>query len=98
MLPTLPRRSDVPFHYTARRFQASSSYHHESPTATPSLPAIIDGLTHFGAASFSLCYDLHVCLALRAGYDAIKSDCTSRHLLRTLSLPLLALPVAGQRW
>src|SRR6266581_2928978 len=28
---------------------------------------------NFGAASFSLCYDLHVCLALLTGYDEIKS-------------------------
>jgi hypothetical protein len=71
MLPTLPRRSAVPsrcIHTTIPGFLVLSI---ESPLATPSLPAIIDGLFHFGAASFSSRYDLHVCLALRAGYDEI---------------------------
>ena len=39
----------------------------------PSLPAIPDGVAYFGAASFSLCYGLRVCLALLAGYDMMKS-------------------------
>jgi len=73
MLPTLPRRSAGPsrcLHATIPGFLVLSI---ESPPATPSLPAIIDGLFHFGAASFSSCYDLHVGLALRAGYDEINS-------------------------
>ena len=45
----------------------------ESPPTTPSLPAISDGLFHFGTASFALCYKLHVCLALLTGYDGMKS-------------------------
>jgi hypothetical protein len=45
----------------------------ESPPTIPSLPAISDGLFYFGAASFALCYDLHVCLALLTGYDEMKS-------------------------
>ena len=55
-----------------RRFQASSNYHGVA-TPIPSLPAISDRLFDFGAASFALCYDLHVCLALLTGYDEMKS-------------------------
>jgi len=44
----------------------------ESPPTSPSLPAMPNGLNSFGAASFSLCYDLHVCLALLTGYDEMK--------------------------
>jgi hypothetical protein len=39
----------------------------------PSLPAIPDGVIDFGAASFTLCCGLYVCLALQAGYNAMKS-------------------------
>ena len=42
-------------------------------TTIPSLPAISDGEPDFGAASFTLCYGLQVCLALLAGYDKMKS-------------------------
>jgi hypothetical protein len=44
----------------------------------PSLPAMSDGVFDFGAASFALCYDLHVCLALLTGYDGMKSRALHR--------------------
>jgi hypothetical protein len=50
----------------------------ESPPTIPSLPAISDVLFNFGAASFALCYDLHVCLALLTGYDEMKSRALHR--------------------
>ncbi len=60
----------------------------------PSLPAILDGVVHFGAASFALCYDPRVCLALLTGYDGAQ-----RHrLLRYIVTPASAPSVAGWRW
>ena len=50
----------------------------ESPSTRPSLPARSDGLFDFGTASFALCYDLHVCLALLTGYDGMKSRALHR--------------------
>ena len=38
----------------------------------PSLPAISDGVTPFGAASFASCYGPRVCQALRTGYDELR--------------------------
>ena len=67
-------------------------------TTIPSLPAISDGEPDFGAASFALYYGLHVCLALLAGYDVMKSYALHRAFRGTLSLPLLASSVAGRRW
>ena len=46
----------------------SSSRHPQRP----SLPAILDGVIHFGAASFASCCGPHVCPALRAGYDEMQ--------------------------
>ena len=37
-----------------------------------------DGVFLFGAASFALCYDLRVCLALLTGYDEMKSRALHR--------------------
>src|SRR5436309_2311317 len=50
------------------------------PPPTHSLlpPATPGGVTHFGAASFALCYGLHVCLALLTGYDEMKSRALHR--------------------
>jgi hypothetical protein len=47
----------------------------ESPPTTPSLPAIPDGGSNFGAASFALCYGPCVCLALLTGYETDGITC-----------------------
>jgi hypothetical protein len=39
----------------------------------PSLPAILDGVMHFGAAPFASRYGSRVYQALLAGYDEVKS-------------------------
>ena len=78
MSPTLPRRSAKPSHCTRSAIPGFLHLSKESPTATPSLPAISDGQSHFGVASFALCYDLHVCLALLTGYDEMKSRALHR--------------------
>ena len=44
----------------------------ESPPTTPVSASNTRRVIYFGAASFSLCYGLHLCLALQTGYDKIK--------------------------
>jgi len=73
MLPTLPRWSTVPSRYTHTVvpgfLEISAS---RLPTSAVSASYCRrDNL--FGAASFTLCYGLQVCLALLAGYDGMKS-------------------------
>ena len=54
-------------------YQAPSDYQRVAIHKCPSLPAMLDGVIHFGAASFALCYGSRVCPALLAGYDEVKS-------------------------
>ena len=54
-------------------YQAASDYQRVATPKCPSLPAIPDGVMHFGAASFASCYGSCVCPALLAGYDEVKS-------------------------
>jgi len=53
LLPTLPRRPAVSSRCTPTTIPGFLALPSESPPTTPSLPAILDGLFHFGAASFS---------------------------------------------
>ena len=53
----------------ASRYQASSTSQRVATHNCPSLPAIPDGVKHFGAASFASCCGLCVYLALLTGYD-----------------------------
>ena len=53
----------------ASRYQASSTSQRVATHNCPSLPAIPDGVKHFGAASFASCCGPCVCLALLTGYD-----------------------------
>ena len=74
MLPTLPRWSTVPSRYThtvVPGFLELLASH--LPTAPVSASYSTDGVALFGAASFTLCYGLQVCLALLTGYDGMKS-------------------------
>ena len=48
-------------------------YRNESPPATSVSTSNTRRRNDFGTASFALCYGPHVCLALLAGYDAMKS-------------------------
>ena len=68
--PVGPARSPV---VCARGYQATSGYQRVATHKYPSLPAIPDGVMHFGAASFASCYGSCVCPALLAGYDEVKS-------------------------
>ena len=54
----------------ASRYQASSTSQRVATHNCPSLPAIPDGVKHFGAASFASCCGPCVCLALLTGYPA----------------------------
>ena len=56
-----------------RRFQASSTYQKVATRNARLCQQYPTGLFDFGAASFALCYNLHVCLALLTGYDEMKS-------------------------
>ena len=72
MSPTLPRRSVVPSrctHTTMSGFLELSTSRHPPLRLCQQCRRAI----YFGAASFTLCYDLHVCLALLTGYDEMKS-------------------------
>ena len=53
----------------ASRYQASSTSQRVATHNCPSLPAIPDGVKHFGAASFASCCGPCVYLALLTGYD-----------------------------
>ena len=55
-----------------RRFQASSTYQGVTTRNARLCQQCLTGLFDFGVASFALCYDLHVCLALLTGYDGMK--------------------------
>ncbi len=72
MPPTLPRWSTVPSRCTRTAIPGFLEFVASRYPQPPSLPAIPDGSFDFGAASFSLCYGLHFCLALRTGYDWMK--------------------------
>jgi hypothetical protein len=61
-----------------RRFQASSNYQGVATRNARLCQQYPTGLFDFGAASFALCYDLHVCLALLTGYDGMKSRALHR--------------------
>jgi hypothetical protein len=56
------------------------------------------GIYYFDAASFALCCGPSVCQALLTGSDSRGVTCAPPSLLRTVSLPLFARPVAGLRW
>ncbi len=73
MLPTLPRWSAVPSRYIHTVVPDFRELLPSRLTTIPSLPAIADGVALSGAASFTLCYGLQVCLALLTGYDGMKS-------------------------
>jgi hypothetical protein len=73
MPSTRPRCSTAPSRCTHTAIPGFLEFLASRHPQIPSLPAIPDGVTDFGAASFSLCYGLRVCLALPAGYDKIKS-------------------------
>ena len=73
MLSTLPRWSTVPSRCTHTAIPGFLELLPSRHPQRPSLPAISDGVAHFGAASFALCCGLHVCLALLTGYDVMKS-------------------------
>jgi hypothetical protein len=68
--PVGPARSPVVY---ARGYQAASDYQRVATHKCPSLPAMLDGVMHFGAASFASCYGSCVCPALLTGYDEVKS-------------------------
>jgi hypothetical protein len=70
---TLPRWSIVLSRCTPTMIPGFLELLASRQSQRPSLPANSDGVALFGAASFALCYSLHVCLALLAGYDAMKS-------------------------
>ena len=70
--PTPVVRQAFPL-YSHWRFQASSNYYRVANPRPPPLPAMPGGVTHFGAASFALCYGLRFCLVLLTGYDEMKS-------------------------
>jgi|SRR5262245_25976359 len=55
------------------RCQTSSCYQRVATHTHPSLPAIPDGVVHFGAASFASCCGPRVCPVLQAGYDTVDS-------------------------
>ena len=48
------------------------------PTKSPSLPAILDGVLDFGAATFALCCGPYICQALLTGYDQMESRALHR--------------------
>jgi hypothetical protein len=50
---------------TGRLHSRAASINESPPTSTRLLPAILDGVMHFGAASFASCYGSHVCAPLR---------------------------------
>jgi hypothetical protein len=66
--------SRAPLPLSARvEYQATSDYQRVATHKGPSLPAILDGVMHFGAASFASCYGSCVCQALLTGYDEVGS-------------------------
>ena len=67
--PVGPSRAPVTL---AARYQASSTSQRVATHEYPSLPAIPDGVKHFGAASFASCCGPYVYLALLTGYDAVR--------------------------
>ena len=80
--------SPAPFPLCARvGYQAASDYQRVATHKCPSLPAILDGVMHFGAASFASCYGSCVCPALPAGYDEVKSAALLLRLLRHRVVP-----------
>jgi hypothetical protein len=54
-------------------YQAASDYQRVATHKHPSLPAILDGVIDFGAASFASGYGSCACPALLTGYDEVKS-------------------------
>ena len=72
MPSTLPRRSTVSSRCTHTAIpgflELVTSRHSQTPASASNARRGIS----FGAASFSLCCGLHVCLALRTGYDKMK--------------------------
>jgi hypothetical protein len=72
MPSTLPRWSAAPSHCARTAIPGFREFLTHRHPQSPSLPAMPDGVTHFGAASFALCCGLHLCLALLTGYDMMK--------------------------
>ena len=78
MPPTLPRWSAKPSRCAHLAIPGFLELLPSRRPQAPPLPATPGGVTHFGAASFALCYGLHVCLALLTGYDEMKSRALHR--------------------